>query len=61
LRLKGYEVVLCPATSVTHDAQRSSHRNLRYLKWHFTSMLRFFLSVVFLQVFWQKFTSVNIK
>jgi N-acetylglucosaminyl-diphospho-decaprenol L-rhamnosyltransferase len=25
-----------------HDARRSSHRNLRYLRWHGMSMLRFF-------------------
>lgn len=61
LRLLGYEVVLCPAAKVVHDARRSSHGSFRYLKWHLTSMLRFFCSVVFLQVFWRKLTMKNVK
>lgn len=44
LRLQGYEVLLCPEVQVVHHAQRSSHRNVKYLRWHITSMLRFFLS-----------------
>ncbi len=24
-----------------HDAQRQSHRNLRYVKWHLASMARY--------------------
>jgi N-acetylglucosaminyl-diphospho-decaprenol L-rhamnosyltransferase len=39
----GYKVVLCPPACVTHDARRESHRNLRYLKWHLSSMARFFV------------------
>jgi N-acetylglucosaminyl-diphospho-decaprenol L-rhamnosyltransferase len=50
LRLLGYEVALCPAASVIHHAHRSSHRNLKYLKWHLTSMLRFFFSPVYWRV-----------
>lgn len=46
-RLLGYEVVLCPQARVTHQAQRSSHRSFRYLRWHLTSMTRFFLSPVY--------------
>ncbi|MBX3650336.1 MAG: glycosyltransferase family 2 protein [Burkholderiales bacterium] len=42
LRLDGYLVALCPRASAIHDAQRTSHHNLRYLKWHLGSMLRFF-------------------
>jgi GT2 family glycosyltransferase len=42
LRLAGYLTALCPDVSAIHDAQRTSHRNLRYLKWHLSSMLRFF-------------------
>lgn len=47
LRLQGYEVVLCPEARVIHHAQRSSHRNFRYLRWHLRSMTRFFFSSVY--------------
>ena len=43
LSLAEYRVVLNPAVSVIHDAQRTSHRKIKYLGWHLTSMLRFFL------------------
>lgn len=52
LRLRGYEVALCPAAKVVHHAQRSSHRNLQYLIWHVASMLRFFLSSSFVKIYW---------
>lgn len=61
LRLLGYGVVMCPSTQVIHVARRSSHSSFKYLKWHLASMLRFFCSAVFFQVFWQKFIRVNIK
>lgn len=38
----GRRVMACPAVTVIHDAQRASHRNLRYLKWHMSSMARYF-------------------
>lgn len=44
LRRAGYAVRLVPAAGVTHDARRDSHRNLRYLRWHLASMLRFLLT-----------------
>ncbi|MBV5328982.1 MAG: glycosyltransferase, partial [Chlorobium sp.] len=47
LRLLGYKVVVCPQARVFHHAQRSSHRNLRYLRWHLKSMARFFFSPVY--------------
>jgi N-acetylglucosaminyl-diphospho-decaprenol L-rhamnosyltransferase len=47
LRLLGYEAVLCPQARVIHHAQRSSHRNFRYLRWHLKSMTRFFFSSVY--------------
>jgi len=47
LRLQGYEVVVCPQARVIHHAQRSSHRNFGYLRWHLRSMARFFLSPVY--------------
>jgi hypothetical protein len=53
LRLQGYEVALCPVARVIHEARRDSHRNLKYLMWHLSSMVRFFCSVTFLTVFWR--------
>lgn len=41
LRHAGYEVALMPQVSAIHDARRRSHRNLRYLRIHTTSLLRF--------------------
>jgi hypothetical protein len=48
--LAGYRVAVCPDSRVVHHAQRSSHRSLRYLRWHLASMLRFFLSPVYRQL-----------
>ncbi|MGH8671273.1 MAG: glycosyltransferase, partial [Burkholderiales bacterium] len=41
LRHAGYDVLLMPQVSAIHDARRQSHRNLRYLLMHTTSLLRF--------------------
>jgi N-acetylglucosaminyl-diphospho-decaprenol L-rhamnosyltransferase len=46
-RLAGYEVFWDPGISVSHQAQRHSHRRLNYLKWHMVSLIRFFNSEVF--------------
>jgi len=56
LRLRGYEVALCPGTRVIHHARRSSHRSLKYLSWHLASMMRFFISAPFLRICWQRCT-----
>ena len=50
LRLLGHEIAQCPQVKVIHCAQRRSHRNARYLSWHFMSMTRFFLSKVYRQI-----------
>ncbi len=42
LRAKGRSAFLVPAAIAVHDARRQSHRNLYYLAWHLSSMLRFF-------------------
>lgn len=44
LQLAGYRVVLNASSQVVHHARRTSHRNVKYLRWHLSSMLRFFLS-----------------
>jgi N-acetylglucosaminyl-diphospho-decaprenol L-rhamnosyltransferase len=56
LRLLGYEVALCPAARVVHHAHRSSHRSIKYFRWHLTSMLRFFCSQPFLKICWLRLT-----
>jgi len=43
LRRAGYDVMLVPEGKVVHDAQRASHRNLRYLRWHLCSLARYLL------------------
>lgn len=47
MRLRGYEVILCPDAKVVHDARRDSHRKWTFFKWHLSSMLRFFSSPVY--------------
>ncbi|MEO8342475.1 MAG: glycosyltransferase [Gallionella sp.] len=56
LRLQGYEVALCPDARVVHHAHRSSHRDFKYMSWHLTSMLRFFLTPPFWKVCWRRLT-----
>lgn len=38
----GYRVLVCPAASVIHDAQRASHHDWHYRLWHAQSMQRYF-------------------
>lgn len=38
----GRRVMLHPGVTVIHEAQRASRRNLRYMAWHLSSMLRYF-------------------
>lgn len=37
------KVMACPEVAVVHDARRESRRNLRFMRWHGESMLRYFL------------------
>lgn len=34
-------VLACPKVQVIHDARRASRRNLRYMRWHVRSMVRY--------------------
>ena len=54
LRLLGYEIVLNPQAQVFHYAQRTSHANFKYFRWHLRSMLRFFVSSVYWRVQFKK-------
>lgn len=56
LMLAGYKSVVCPQATVVHHAQRSSHRNLKYLRWHLVSMVCFFLSSVYWRLQWHRVT-----
>lgn len=38
---RGWKIVLQPNTSVIHEAQRASHRNVKHLRWHVSSAVRY--------------------
>jgi len=50
LWLEGYLLQTETNTSIVHDAQRKSWRDIRYFRWHIASMLRFFRSDVYRSV-----------
>lgn len=50
LWLRGLQVRVNPNISIVHNAQRDSHGDIKYLKWHLNSMLHFFLSKVYRKV-----------
>lgn len=39
----GGKVLACPGAAVVHDAQRASRRKARYMRWHVSSMARYFI------------------
>ena len=39
----GMRVIACPTAVVIHDAQRTSRRSIRYLQWHLTSLIRYWM------------------
>ncbi len=50
LTLANYKIILCSTVSVVHDARRSSHKSLRYMRMHLTSMVTFFSSSIYRQL-----------
>jgi hypothetical protein len=40
---KGLPIAVSTQIQVIHQAQRQSHKQLKYLRWHLSSMLRFFI------------------
>ncbi|MBY3122777.1 MULTISPECIES: glycosyltransferase [Rhizobium] len=38
----GWKVILLPTVAVVHDARRASHINPKYMRWHVSSMMRYF-------------------
>ncbi len=47
MRLAGWQIAQVPTASVVHHAQRQSHKDLRFLRWHLRSMMRIWSSPVF--------------
>lgn len=45
LKHAGWAVMLQPAVSVVHDAQRASHRSMKHLSWHLSSAARYFTGI----------------
>jgi len=43
----GWAVVYQPDSSIVHDAQRASHRQLQHLYWHLASAVRYFIHHLF--------------
>lgn len=39
---KNLPIAVLPRTQVIHQAQRQSHKQLKYLRWHLSSMIRYF-------------------
>lgn len=56
LYLRGRLLIVDRSVSVVHDARRSSHRSLRYLAWHVTSLLRVWCSSAFWRIVWLQAT-----
>lgn len=50
LTLTGYQIHMCNTVSAIHDARRSSHKSLRYMRLHLDSVFRFFFSDVYRQL-----------
>lgn len=40
----GFKIIQSKEIFVIHDARRTSHTNVKYLKWHIESLLRFFIT-----------------
>jgi N-acetylglucosaminyl-diphospho-decaprenol L-rhamnosyltransferase len=47
IRRSGRSVVLCKKVCVIHNAQRTSHKNMKYLAFHLMSLIRFFIHHLF--------------
>ncbi len=57
--LQGVDIIVTPAVAAIHDARRESHRNLRFLSWHFSSALKFFISRAYLTLKLQRLFGKN--
>jgi N-acetylglucosaminyl-diphospho-decaprenol L-rhamnosyltransferase len=46
----GYAIALEPSAQIIHEAQRDSHRSVRHLRWHLSSLAKVWLSGAFWRV-----------
>jgi N-acetylglucosaminyl-diphospho-decaprenol L-rhamnosyltransferase len=53
-RLAGCQVLVSRQAKVIHNAQRDSHRKIRYLLWHLQSAFRFFTSTPYMRIRWNQ-------
>lgn len=53
----GYAIMLDTEVRIIHEAQRDSHRSLRHLRWHLSSLLTVWLSAAFWRVTFASFRS----
>lgn len=53
-RLAGCHILVCKQARVIHQAQRDSHRQVRFMWWHLQSAAKFFLSFVYLRVLFRR-------
>jgi GT2 family glycosyltransferase len=53
-RLAGCHINVCKRARVIHQAQRDSHRRLRFMWWHLKSAMKFFLSFAYLRILIQR-------
>jgi N-acetylglucosaminyl-diphospho-decaprenol L-rhamnosyltransferase len=49
-RLAGFNILVNKEIRVIHEAQRDSHRKLRFLLWHLGSAIKFFISKTYLKI-----------
>ncbi|OYO30704.1 hypothetical protein CD932_05840 [Janthinobacterium sp. PC23-8] len=54
-RLAGFQTLVNTEIRVIHEAQRDSHRQLRFMLWHLGSALKFFVSSVYLKILMRRF------
>lgn len=57
-RLRGFNIIVDTNVFAIHDARRQSHRNLRFLSWHLTSALKFFVSRAYLSLVLKNFLKI---
>lgn len=53
LQLHRWKIAVDPGVRVIHHARRSSHRSLKFLRWHVSSQLRFWTSPTFWKYYWR--------
>lgn len=58
-RLAGCQILVNKQITVIHEAQRDSHRKLRYLLWHVRSAGKFFISSAYLEIQKQRLFGAN--